>query len=236
MPGLVTLAELKQRALLRADMANSSFISDSEAEEYVLGSMGELYDLIIENGGHEVFVRSGAVLSVPGTSTYSVVPFDPIQVYKILDVTIPWDGKERRLRKASFHDRFRHQGLGTGWTHWSQIRYVENGVDNSGNRRIQFFPTPQSVHNLTVYFLPVPDKLFGTNPEILGSFQSFSGWTEYVVVDAAMKMLEKEESDTRNLQVRKALLTDRIRHQAQHMNHGDGDTVRDVHPRYWEIV
>jgi hypothetical protein len=41
-------------------------------------------------------------------------------------------------------------------------------------------------------------------------FDGYSGWEEYVIVDAAIKCLEKEESNTAALMNRKAYLIKRI--------------------------
>lgn len=231
MPGLVTLTQLKNKALQRADMENTSFIdtaADGELETYIQDSIGELYDLIIEHGGHELFVREATITTVAGTAEYvpTVGLTDP-GIYKILDVTIEWAGVERRVRKVPWHERFRHRPGQSGWSSYTDVRYAETGLDASGNRQLTLFPTPQGVYSLNVYYLPIPEGFIASGESPV-SFQGYSGWEEYVVVDVAMKMLEKEESDTKHLQLRKLQLIERIRHQAQHMNHGDGDTIRDI--------
>ncbi len=52
-----------------------------------------------------------------------------------------------------------------------------------------------------------------------------SGWTEYVIVDAAIKALEKEESDTSALQIRKQMLKQRIEESAMNRDAGQPDTI-----------
>lgn len=56
-----------------------------------------------------------------------------------------------------------------------------------------------------------------------------SGWLEYVIVDAAMKALVKEESDTSALEVRKDKLTQRIESAAENRDAGNPQTVVDVY-------
>lgn len=239
MPGLVTLADIRTKALQRADMENTSFIdtaADGELDTYIQDSIGELYDLVIENGGHELFVEVATITTVAGTAEYAPeVDVDESAIYKILDVTVSWSGVERRIRKVPWHERFSHLPRASGWSNFTQIRYAETGLNDTGNRQLTFFPTPQGVYNLNVYYLPIPEALIGGDPESPISFQGYSGWEEYVVVDVAMKMLEKEESNTQHLQLRKLQLIERIRHQAQHMNHGDGDTIRDTTDEYGEF-
>jgi len=55
-----------------------------------------------------------------------------------------------------------------------------------------------------------------------------SGWLEYVVTDAAIKMMQKEESDTGVLQLQKAALIKRIEAAAENRDAGSPATVADV--------
>jgi hypothetical protein len=55
-----------------------------------------------------------------------------------------------------------------------------------------------------------------------------SGWLEYVVTDAAIKALQKEESDTTVLQIQKAALIKRIEAAAENRDAGSPATVADV--------
>lgn len=55
-----------------------------------------------------------------------------------------------------------------------------------------------------------------------------SGWMEYVVTDAAIKMAQKEESDTSVLQLQKAALIKRIEAAAENRDAGSPATISDV--------
>lgn len=55
-----------------------------------------------------------------------------------------------------------------------------------------------------------------------------SGWLEYVVTDAAIKMMQKEESDTSVLQFQKAALIKRIESAAENRDAGSPATIADV--------
>jgi hypothetical protein len=55
-----------------------------------------------------------------------------------------------------------------------------------------------------------------------------SGWLEYVVTDAAIKALQKEESDTTVLQYQKAALIKRIEAAAENRDAGSPATIADV--------
>jgi hypothetical protein len=55
-----------------------------------------------------------------------------------------------------------------------------------------------------------------------------SGWLEYVVCDAAIKMMQKEESDTSVLQLQKAALIKRVEAAAENRDAGSPATIADV--------
>jgi hypothetical protein len=55
-----------------------------------------------------------------------------------------------------------------------------------------------------------------------------SGWLEYVVTDAAIKMMQKEESDTSVLQLQKAALIKRVESAAENRDAGSPATIADV--------
>jgi hypothetical protein len=63
------------------------------------------------------------------------------------------------------------------------------------------------------------------------TFDGISGWDEYVIVDAAIKAKDKEESDTSSLERRKAALIARIESAAANRDAGNPKTVRDVYAR-----
>lgn len=68
----------------------------------------------------------------------------------------------------------------------------------------------QSGQSIIVKYVPLPLRLVSD----ADTFDGFGGWEEYVVVDAAMKCLEKEESDTGALALRLAKMTARIQNMA----------------------
>jgi len=62
--------------------------------------------------------------------------------------------------------------------------------------------------------------------------RTYNGWEEYVVVDAAIKCLNKEESDTSILFARKQALIDRIENMAANRDSGEPEQVTDVSGGY----
>jgi hypothetical protein len=54
-------------------------------------------------------------------------------------------------------------------------------------------------------------------------------YVEYVIVDAAIKMMQKEESDVSVLMLQKQALTKRIQEAAQNRDAGEPESVSDIY-------
>ena len=224
MPGLVSLDTLRTKAKQRADMENSDFVSDTEWATYIQDSMGELFDLCIEGAGEDWFTNATtAQNTVAGTASYTLTPPSGT-IYKIVLVQTVFNGVTRPIRRAVGVIGFQTNLLAgqSGWAD-EQTTFYRTTHKQGGDVEITFYPTPDSERPFQVIYVPSPTDIDnGSN-----LFQGFSGWDEYIVVDAAMKALEKEESNTQALMMRKAQLRERILHHAQTLNMGEGASIVD---------
>jgi len=94
--------------------------------------------------------------------------------------------------------------------------------------QIRFTPTPTGGHDLTIWYIPhAPELTADTHV-----WNGFNGWEEYAIVDAAIKCLEKEESDTGALEMRKQRLIMRIQSLASARDQGFPETVTDARERW----
>ena len=80
--------------------------------------------------------------------------------------------------------------------------HAEHGV-------LSQYPTQGGI-TINILYVPVPARLVNDSD----TFDGYGGWEEFVIVDAAMKCLEKEESDISALAARKARLEQRIERMA----------------------
>jgi hypothetical protein len=78
---------------------------------------------------------------------------------------------------------------------------------------------------LTLSFIPIMPALSGDSD----TFDGINGWEEYIVIDAAIKALLKEESDISALMAQKAAITKRINECAPNRDAGMPDRVTDVY-------
>jgi hypothetical protein len=83
---------------------------------------------------------------------------------------------------------------------------------------IMFIPTPSAGQIIGLWYFPRLTQLLADTDVMDG----ISGWTEYVIVDAAIKALRKEESDTQELMMEKNMLIKRINDSAQNRDAGQG--------------
>jgi hypothetical protein len=239
---LSTLAGLVTRVRRRSDHENSTFVSDAEVQQYVQESYFELYDLLVESLGPQHFYANLSFSTAAGTAAYALTdqlgdpgPFEtfalPLDVYKILGVDVNVDGTLRPIRATTPYERARSGEDTGGWPHAARVRYFFGTEVNTINqyRFIAFTPTPRGVHTVRIHYVPMPQPLEG-DTETGGSrtFLHFAHWDEYIVLDAAAKVLEKEESDSSYLLRRLEAMRQRIRDHANTMNTEDGGAIRDT--------
>ena len=237
-----TLSEIAVRVRRRADHVNSSFVSDAEVTQYVTESYYEFYDLLIESLGPQHFLESHVFDTVAGQFPYRLVDNEsdetdgrPLNIYKVASVHVSLTGSGQDYTKIRpIHATDLLTSRPQGWSSANQVRYLlSTNVNESGHyggkqyRIISFTPPPTGVHKVAMLYVPTPIVATsgGTDVGIL----HFTHWDEYVVVDAAMKILEKEESDTAHLVRRKEELRQRILWHANTMDYGSEPRVRDAY-------
>jgi hypothetical protein len=217
--GRLTLAEIRQAARQRSDMVNSQFVTDPEFDSYINQSAYELYDLIIQKYGSDYYVASPLVFTIaPNQDTHPL----PNDFYKGLGVDLQINNaldRWVRLNRFNFSDRNRFQSavaqpiLGR-----TNLRYRFR--DNV----LWFTPVPSAGLTFRLWYIPRLTELV-LDTDVL---DGVSGWTEYVIIDAAIKALQKEESDVSVLSGQKQAMIARIEAAAENRDAGSPSTVSDT--------
>jgi len=212
----ITLAQLKSQARDRADMANSQFVSDSELVNYINGSIAELHDLLIAAYDNEYFITEYTFSTVSGTDSYAL----PADFYKLrgIDSRVGAD-QWFTLQPFNFNERNSKNELLSYLAYGNNFRYRIMGSD------LVFSPVPQGVYNIKLWYIPVATKL-SSDSDTLNDLNQFS---EYVIVDAAIKMANKEEADVSVLAAQKAELKRRIEVMAQNRNADKSESISDIY-------
>jgi len=305
----VSLADLIQRIRERSDMLDSEFVTDREITAYCNESLGELYDMIVQNSAQEFFLRSwvipeaavirdwAAQFPLQGNTTPPVQePFVvlPRDFYMIKGVDIDFgDGIPWNCRPFNFTKR-NHQAAWNGtWQKGIRISYRVGGFTLTASdyppttlpfpasdydglntpwgadrdrvlpieiqqtaattfQYLHFTPNPPNLEGTktTVWYTPLPAKFWWTDqdpaefpviPPQLQAVPGYAHWDEYMIVDVAAKIRDKEESETANLLASKAQIAARIVAMAPDRDAEFPDTVQEVltsfqapnYPWYW---
>jgi len=235
----MSLAQIRLTAQQRADRVGSNFLTLPEWNSNINQSMYELYDLLItvyedyfvatpaqftSSGGNVnqtyLYPLPDGQLSftngITGTPGYIAPP-----LYKLLGVDLGLNTANNAwvtIEKFNFIDRNTFIYPNTASTIYGvfNLRYRLVG-DN-----IEFIPTPSSGQFIRLWYYPRLKQLL-QDTDLTSS--SISGWIEYVIVDAAIKALQKEESDVSVLMAQKQALIKRIEDAAQNRDSGRPDTI-----------
>lgn len=220
-PGRVSLGQVRLYAQQRADMVNNEFVTTQEWNTYINHSYTELYDMLVQVYGDEYFVSTTAFVTDGRTPARYPLPRN---MYKLMGVdygNAPAQDQWITIKKFPFAKRnqyFYQTMTGTIAVPWVQPQYRIVGND------MLIIPNPNANQTIQLWYVPRPLTLVADN-DIL---DSISGWDEVVVVDAAIKALNKEESDVSVLMEQKDRLIKRIEAAASNRDQGMPEVVTDV--------
>jgi len=214
----VTLASLRTQARQRADMENSNFVTDSELNQYINSSIAELHDLFLSQPDSDYNVMQYTFSIVDNQDQYDL----PADFYKLRGVDLALNqGASTRyltLKPFNFNERNRNSDLPFNFIWGPALRYRLVG------NKIVFTPIPSGSYSIQLWYVPLAQTL-SADGDILNDLNAFS---EYVVVDAAIKMRLKEESDVTILEKMKSDMRARIIEMSQNRDAGASDTISDV--------
>ena len=221
--GQMSLAWVRNMALLRADMVNSQFISLPEANSYISGSYKALYDLMTQKFGDEYFSSSTYTWSTAGNQNMYPLPPD---FYKSTLVEIalnPGDPQSwvtlRRFNKVQ-QNLLNFPNVYTLWG-VTNLRYRLTG------NFIELAPYPTGGQTLRMWYAPRPPILMQDTDIVDG----VSGWEDYIILDAARKMMLKQEQDIQEVTMEVEGLVKRIESAAENRDIAEPDTVSDSRRR-----
>ena len=217
--GQTTLGTIKTIARQRADMENSNFIKDTELTAYVNLSYLELYDLLVTKYGNEYFVQLPFQIHTDGITESYALPDD---FYKLLGVDL-WlsNSKDSRITISPFMFRERNKFAVPNFQSFYGITNMRYRL--MGNN-IKFAPIPSANQTIELWYVPRATSLTSDADIVDG----VNGWEEYIIIDTAIKMMQKEESDVTVLVMQKDAMLKRIEAAAEARDQGAAQTVSDV--------
>lgn len=224
MPRNVTLLDLRTRVRQRANMENSTFVTDSEVSSLVNEGIAGLYNLLIQARGQEYYSIDYVFSTVANQQIYDL----PADFYQLLDVTAVIENHTHKLIRYQMADMaaLRDSGMTSPAT---LPRYRLRGEFNTTTNvaQIQILPVPNQVFAIALYYVPAPVLLSADSDTCDG----IAGFEEWVVLDAAIRCLQKEESDVSFLAAEREKVEMRIRYLRDDRDAGDAPRVQDVRGR-----
>jgi hypothetical protein len=219
----VTLLSFRNQIRQRANMVNSTFVSDSELNGYINNSIAELYDILVQKYGNEYYATSSTFNLVSGTESYSL----PATFFKMLGVDLLLAGNDyATLKPHMFSERNKYrQTILRGPYGGSFLRYrIQDNL-------IFFSPIPSTTDQIRLWFVPRPTTLSADGD----TYDDINGWGEYIIVDGSIKCLQKEESDVSALMMQKQALVKRVEEAAGNRDAGFSYRIADTRKDYWGI-
>ena len=223
----LTLAQLRTATRQRSDMVNSQFVTDPEFNSYINQSYFELYDLLVSKYGDNYYVAPPHIITTDGTNYLYNLPTNP-KLYKLLGVDLALSNQQDSyvtIRPFEFIDRNRYAVPNfQSFYGLTNLRYRLNG------NQIWFTPIPAANQTIRLWYIPRMNELVLDTDTVDG----ISGWTEYIIVDAAIKAMQKEESDVSALMAQKQMLIKRIDAMAESRDAGSPAKVSDnLYADFW---
>lgn len=205
----VTLASLKAQVRSRADQQNSNFIDDAELTAMINSSAAALYDKLVRAAA-DYYTASSVISIVAGTATYAL----PSNFYKLLGIDYDINGQTRTMSHFNFKERNMYKYVG-----WRPeiARYRVFGSN------ILFTPQEPPVPTVTLWYVPRITPM-AVDADVL---DGVNGWEEFVVLDAAIKCMVKEESDPSALMKQLEDQNTRILDMSKDRDQGEAETTTD---------
>jgi hypothetical protein len=234
---LVPFTTLMTRVRKRADIENAQDrFPDAEIIDELNEAIAELWDEVLRARG-KPFYRLSTTLTGTGTATtfplpaafYQLVGVEtvapggivgyPLEEFtEVEHASLASSGALQMVGSIPYKYAARY-GTGGGYVNTSGL---SPGVDF-----LEILPTPSAGTVFTVYYVPNAPQFTGASGD---QFDGFGGWEEYAVLEAAMRLCEKD-ADTEKAQTlgaKKEALRARIASMAPKRDRTSPSKVSDV--------
>lgn len=212
----ISLLDLRLRARQRADRENSNFVEDDELNFYINGSIAELHDLLVAANSADYAISESTFVTTVGEDSYDL----PADFYKLKGVDAKITASDWfSLRPFNFNERNRNLDASWGLLNVPSIRYRLLG------NQIKFSPVPDAGATIRLWYTPIAPVLVADS-DVLTDLNFYA---DYVIIDAAIKYLNKEESDVTVLSQQKMDMRRRIETMANNRDEGQPESVSDIY-------
>lgn len=239
LPGQMNLGYIRYLAQLRSDKLNSKFLTTDEWNSNLNQSAFELYDILTTKFGDDYFVADPIVFSTTGQSSYPLPDGNLTFLDNITNTVITAPALYKLIgvdcgvavANNAWVTLPRYNWIDRNKFVYPQLQANALGVFNLSYRQmgnmLWFIPNPSAGQFIRVWYVPQMKQLL-QDVDMLPF--SISGWVEYIIVDAAIKALTKEESfdQASVLMAVKQQLLERIETTASNRDVGQPNTISDT--------
>lgn len=215
-----TLLQLRTRARQRADMVNSTFVTDAELTNLINLGLSELYDIVVS--AFEDYFTISSTFTVASGNTYTL----PTNFYKLRGLDFSVNGSYQGCREFNFNDRNNSS---------QDLSWMNNNVSARSYRvmadTLLLQPTNSATGSYRLWYVPSPTFLVADADLVPESLSKF-GWDEYIVLWAAERMLSKEESPITDVANERQQIAGRITAMAANRQVDQSSTISDVQGSY----
>lgn len=234
LPGQINLGYLRYQSQLKADKLHSEYLTTDEWNFNINQSANELYDICVTKYGENYFMAPYLLVPLTGSEAYALpnglLYSGAPAIYKLLGVDVNIGGGTSSpnaswvpVSRFNWSDRDRYTtfpGQAGALNNVYQMSYRQMGDS--------LFIIPAS-SNQTVRLSYVPVLRQMLKDTDMMPF-SISGWSEYVILDAAIKAMDKQESfeKVESLTQKKMALIERIETTAANRDAGQPNSVSNT--------
>lgn len=216
----VALSALRARTIRYANMRSSAFLTPDEVRDIINDAIGEYYDLLVQARGHEYFAQT-----VPlQTGVNSAFVALPQNFYEALTVFANWGPQQLEELDSLDHlgDQIELRNMGT-WAQGSPKawRLTKQNL-------MELFPTPMSVTNLELRYVPTFQPLVDEAQTI----DSVNGWDKMISAKAAMEILSLQNMPAERIEKIFLLEHKRVEELALDRAAANAPAMRDVRFRH----
>lgn len=222
------MQELITYARQRSNLENNEFCTDAEIQLYLNQSLGELDDILATTYDDYHVLTYQSV--IPTNNSSNIIPV-PSNLLKIRGVDFQYQPAQSpsqaalwySVPKFNFLERNQQNPLSVISMPWGRLNVSYNLMDQG----IQIIPNTNCAGTYQIWYTPKFNYLTQTT-DILPLYMNAQGWAEYAIVDACIKIFNKQNLDPSGFMAEKQALKDRIISAAKNRDSGGVKFVADT--------
>jgi hypothetical protein len=193
-------AKLKQIIRQRCDLENTVFESELELENHINDSAAVLHDLLISAAETSYAVERASFATTAGSSTYTIAASN---FYRLVRIGWTIDDLEYPLSSYEEADIIFQSSSSNSWGPGCLPRY-ELSLSSDSVWRVRFDPPPDTVTTISLVYHTAPPEYTDDSDTVSIPF------ADYLVVEACIRIKDKEDRDTTRLERERAMIQKRI--------------------------